>query len=219
MFSFFRKKEKKPEKPSYPPSPPPGPLSARNRYIKEYMENTKKYEADAADAREFFGADHPKTKAEMIDLLVALRLGANEFASATKRLEEEKKQEQQEAEAFRKAYQLEQQAEEERIRQKNRERNERLNHLAHKYSYKSRKNFLNNAATQRSAWRSRNPRANYMSIENFADSPFFQPHYKYTGITNNNASTITLNSPRSIRSNRPYSPFGGNRKTRRRLKH
>lgn len=217
MFSLFRKK-KKSEKPILSPLTSPGPLSPRNRYTKEYIENTKKYEIDAASVRELFPTNYPKTKQEMIEFLVDMRLGANEISSSYKSFEEERRQEQELQEASRKAYELEQKAEQERMRQKNRERNQRLNNLSRKYLYKSRKNFLNNAARQRSSWRRRNPGGEYMSIENFANSKFFTPHSLYTGITNNNASTITLNSPRSVGSNRPYSPFGGG-KTRRRSKH
>lgn len=200
MFSFFRKKPKQPE-----PSPKPN------------------YSQERAFVAQIFGSAYEKTLSNSNVKKLANSLQKNaenqkrrneeqaalEYEESKKNTERWAKERANEEAAEKAAVNLANQLRKQRAAK----RNERLNNLTRKFSYKTRQNLMNNAARQRGPWRAEHPDAPYMSIENFANSPYFQPHSLYTG-TNNNASTISYNSPRSMRSNRPYSPFGGG-KTRR----
>ena len=210
MFSFFHKKQ------------PDTALPAKNRYIQEYMKNKKKYEKDLQNVKQILNVNSSMTKAEIIELMADLKVASNELKiDENKRMAREAREQQRKAneEAFlhtifvkeQAAKQEEEQRKEEEQRRRQETRNRRLNNLTRKYSYKTKQNLLNNAAGQRGEWRRKNPQAAYYSLENFANSKYFHPHDMYTGVSNNNASTISLNSPRSVRS-RPYSPFGGTRR-------
>lgn len=210
MFSFFRKKQKQPEK----------PITPQNSYKQEYLNNPELYASEAAIIQDAFPDTYPKSKSDMINLLVQTRIDIERqmaFNELQRQKEEEARQQflkQQENE--RAAYRLAEQEKQEAILKRVELRNQRLNNLTRKHGYKRKQNLINNVARQRGNWRGRNPNANYLSIENFANTNFFHPHSIYTGISNNNnASTITFNSRRSSYSNRPYSPFGGKRTRRR----
>lgn len=210
MFSFFHKKQ------------PETALPAKNRYIQEYKKNKKKYEKDLENLKKTFPINSSMTKAQLIEMMAKMRVEANVWQAEEAQLKAQEAKEQQQKEQERAyldklfvqeqlAQQEEERRQEEELRRRQEARNRRLNNLTRKHFYKTKQNLLNNAAGQRSLWRSRNPRAPYYSLENFANSKYFHPHGMYTGVSNNNASTISLNSPRSVRS-RPYSPFGGTRR-------
>ena len=224
MFSFFRKKQKQNQK--QPESTIS--LTPKNQYTQEYEMNPELYAEGVAKVQFIFGKKYAEslTKSEIIRLLVNLRLAQNN-QTATQQQEEEKRY-QKELKATQRflkqreneeaAQRFAQQAKQEAFLKQEQLRNQRLNNLTRKHGYKRKQNLINNVARQRGSWRGRNPNANYLSIENFANSKFFHPHSIYTGISNNNdnASTLTLNSPRSVSSNRPYSPFGGKRSNKTR---
>jgi hypothetical protein len=225
MFSFFRKKPKQTISPTVPAPAPLPPSTPKNVYKQEYLTNINKYEKEAAQVRELFPSNYPKSKPQMIDFLVQLRLLAHETKIMEEKFQQEKQRKAKERDNLHQLLLQERAIEEERLRKQQQARNRRLSNLTRKHGYKSQKNLLNNAARQRGTWRSKNPSAKYYSLENFVESEFFKPHLNYTGTTldnENNNETISLNSPRSIRSNSGNSAnsfFGGKRrKTLRRIK-
>lgn len=210
MFSFFRKKPKQPE-----PAPLPQPNYSQDRALVAQR-------FDPAYAKSLSNSNVKKLANRLREVNEEIKLEnlerveerALQFQENQENIRQFLKQLENEEAAEKLAKERKNQA----SKQKELTRNQRLNNLTRKYSYKTRQNLMNNAGRQRGPWRAQHPTAPYMSIENFANSPYFQPHSLYTG-TNNNASTISYNSPRSVRSNRPYSPYGGKRRKTRRSKH
>ena len=216
MFSFFRKKSSK----KHPELPVSQPSTPKNKYTQEYLKDLEKYETNSAEIRALFPRNYPNSKAEMIEFMVQMRLLADEAKIMQGKYQDDEKRKQVESERLHKVFLQNQAIQEEEARKKQAARNRLFNNLTRKRGYKSRNNLLNNAAKQRGVWREKNPNAPYYSLENFIETGLFRPHNKYTGI--NNANTISLNSPRSIRTrnnnNNNNNFFGGKRTTRRFLR-
>lgn len=175
MFSFLTRKIKKSE-----------PLSPINLYRQEYLDDSKKYEKDSKQIKEYFPTNYPQSKSQMIDFMVQLRLLQNESLL----MQEQQRQREKRLEQERLKQSLQNQQLRENRRQKESttrrnqqtKRNRLINNFRRKHDYKSRKNLVANALRQRSDWRQKNPNANYYSLENFIESPLFQPHNLYTGL-------------------------------------
>jgi hypothetical protein len=218
MFSFFRKKPNQTKSKSKSLSQP---STTKNRYRQEYLNNKEKYETNAAQIREFFPTNYPKSKSEMIDFIVQMRLLDDEVKILQQKNQNEEKQQQFQKKAYHDQVLQNQAIQEEQDRINKERRNRRINTLTRKHGYKSRNNLLANAARQRGRWRESNPNAPYSSLESFVNTPFFEPHNQYTGLTNTNtnANTLSLNSPTSIRNiNNTNNFFGGTRRRRRFLR-
>lgn len=203
MFSFFRKQPNKSKSQSQPSTP-------KNRYRQEYLNNKEKYETNAEQIRTFFPTNYPKSKSEMIDFIVQMRLLEDEVKILKQKNQNEEKRQQFQSRALHEQRLQNQAIQEEQARLSQAHRNRRINTLTRKHGYKSRTNLLANATRQRGRWRANNPNAPYSSLETFVDSPFFEPHNLYTGVTNTNNNTLSLNSPIS---NNNY--FGGTRRSLR----
>jgi hypothetical protein len=215
MFSFFRKK---PKQSRSQPVSQPSTTKNKNRYKQEYLNNKEKYEKNSAQIREFFPTNYPKSKSEMIDFIVQMRLLDDEVKILQQKNKNEEKQQQLQKKAFYNQRLQNQAIQEEKTRVNHERRNRRINTLTRKHGYKSRNNLLANAARQRGSWREHNPNAPYSSLENFVNTPLFHPHNQYTGLTttNTNTNTLSLNSPTSIRNtNNNNNFFGGTRRRRR----
>jgi hypothetical protein len=208
MFSFFRKKPKQAN------LPPQRPFTL----LENFQSSPQDYQAEISELESVYGKNFIASLSsnQLVQLIVSFREMKQENEAA---LERNRKESNENVQQLMKRMAFNEQAEqkkEQNLLNRNAQRERRLNNIMKQYGYKSRKNLQNNAAKQRGEWRARNPMANYMSIENFANSTLFHPHLDYTGTTNNNANTLSVNSAYTTRSGSPYSAFGGRAATRRR---